>query len=245
MADFTWTNAAGGDWSVASNWSLGGGIAAPRPPESGLDTATFGDLASSYTVTVNAGTTVGDGVTGGPFISIDATSALRDVAFSISGSLTADFLYHTAASGPATSMIVEPGGSLFAPTLLFSIDVFETVTISGTGAGGRLELGDLTVGGLVSGKSSLMILDFANASLTAPNTGVIQFDNVTPGAGAIATQTITDVAWGDEFVVTGADFTGDTATLTGNVLTVENAGSPVFTMDDVTACRRDNLRCVR
>ena len=186
-------------------------------------------------MTVNAGTTVGDSVTGGPFISIDATSALKDVAFSISGSLTADFLYGTAASGPPTSMIVEPGGSLFAPTLLFSIDAFETVTISGAGAGGRLELGDLTVGGLVSGKSSMMILDFANASLTAPNTGVIQFDSVTPGAGAIATQTITDVAWGDEFVVPGANFTGDTVTLTGNVLTVENAGSPVFTMDDVTA----------
>jgi hypothetical protein len=235
MADFTWTNVAGGDWSMASNWSRSGGIGPPRPPEFALDTANFGDLASSYIVTVNAGTTVGNSLTGGPFITIDATSALRDVAFSISGSLTADFFYVTAASGPPTSMIVEPGGSLFAPTLLFSNDAFETVTISGTGAGGRLELGDLTVGGLVSGKSSMMILDFANASLTAPNTGVIQFDNVTPGAGAVATQTITDVAWGDEFIVPGADFTGDTATLTGNVLTVENAGSPVFTMDDVTA----------
>jgi hypothetical protein len=126
-------------------------------------------------VTVNAGTTVGDSVIGGPFISIDATSATEDVAFSISGSLTADFLYGTAASGPPTSMIVEPGGSLFARTLLFSIDAFETVTISDAGAGGRLEVGDLTVGGLVSGKSSMMILDFANASLTAPNSGAIQF----------------------------------------------------------------------
>ena len=71
----------------------------------------------------------------------------------------------------------------------------------------------MTVGGFVSGFSSLMTLDFANASLTAPNTGVIQFDNVTLGAGAIATQTITDVAWGDEFVITGANFTGDTVTL--------------------------------
>ncbi len=235
MADFTWTNAAGGDWSDPSNWSLGGGIVPPRTPERATDTANFGDLASSYTVTVNAGTTVGDSVTGGPFISIDATSATKDVVFSISGSLTADFFYGTAASGPATSLTIQGGGALIVPTLLFSTDAFETVTISGTGVGGHLELGDLTVGGLVSGKSSMMILDFANASLTAPNTGVIQFDSVTPGAGAIATQTITDVAWGDEFVITGADFTGDTATLTGNVLTVENAGSPVFTMDDVTA----------
>ena len=59
MANFTWTNAAGGDWSVASNWSLGGVIPAPRPPGAG-DTAFFGNLANSYTVTVEAGTTVGD-----------------------------------------------------------------------------------------------------------------------------------------------------------------------------------------
>ena len=52
-------------------------------------------------MTVNAGTTVGGGVTGGPFIEIDAISATKDVAFSVSGSLTADFLYGTAASGPA------------------------------------------------------------------------------------------------------------------------------------------------
>ncbi len=235
MAVFTWTNAAGGDWSVASNWSPSGGIV-PPPPESSLDTAIFGDLANSYTVTVNAGTTVGGGVTGGPFIEIDAISATKDVAFSVSGSLTADFLYGTAASGPATSLTIQAGGALIVPTLLFSTDAFETVTISGTGAGGHLELGDLTVGGLVSGKSSMMILDFANVSLTAPNTGVIQFDDVTLGAGAIATQTITDVAWGDEFVVPGANFTGDTVSLdtTTNVLTVDQGTTPVFTMDDVT-----------
>ena len=93
----------------------------------------------------------------------------------------------------------------------------------------------MTVGGFVSGFSSLMTLDFANASLTAPNTGVIQFDDVTPGASAVAEQTITDVAWGDEFVVKGANFTGDTATLVGTALTVKDASNAtVFTMDDVS-----------
>ncbi len=47
MANFTWTNDAGGDWSDASNWSPLFGA----PP--GLsDTAIFGSLASSYSVTV-------------------------------------------------------------------------------------------------------------------------------------------------------------------------------------------------
>ena len=72
MVNFTWTNPAGGDWSVASNWSLGG-IVPPRPPGTSTDSASFGNLASSYTVTVNAGTTVGNSVTGGPFIEIDVT----------------------------------------------------------------------------------------------------------------------------------------------------------------------------
>ena len=234
MANFTWTNAAGGDWSAASNWSLGG-IAAPRPPGSG-DTASLDDLANSYTVTVAAGSTVGGSIVG-PFIEIDAdpTALTGSPTLSISGSLTADLIYFTSAGGPATSVTVNPGGSLFAPFLLFSVDVPQTLTISGAGVGGHLELGDLTVGGFVSGFSSLMTLDFANASLTAPNTGVIQFDDVTPGASAVAEQTITDVAWGDEFVVKGANFTGDTATLVGTALTVKDASNAtVFTMDDVS-----------
>ena len=48
--------AAGGDWSVAANWTIipGNGIG-PPPPGPG-DSAAFADLASAYTVTVQAGT---------------------------------------------------------------------------------------------------------------------------------------------------------------------------------------------
>ena len=88
MTDFSWTNAAGGDWSGAANWVIvpGNGIG-PPPPGIG-DSASFGDLATSYTVTVS--TTIDNG-TDGPSISINAASAVRDVAFSISGTLTAEF----------------------------------------------------------------------------------------------------------------------------------------------------------
>ena len=34
------------------------------------------------------------------------------------------------------------------------------------------------------------------------------------------TQTITDVAWGDEFVINGANFIGDTVNYSGTTLTV-------------------------
>jgi hypothetical protein len=133
-------------------------------------------------VTVAAGTTVGNSITG-PTIEFDPTALIGSPTFSI----TAGLIHFTTAGDPATSVTVEAGGSLYAPFLLFSVDVPQTLTISGAGVGDHLELGDLTVGGLVSGFSSLLTLNFANASL-----------------GAIATQTITDVAWGDEFVVPGA-----------------------------------------
>ena len=228
MAHFTWTNAAGGDWSNPANWnpSIFG------PP--GLnDTANFNDLANAYTVTVTG--IVGINVLS-PSISIDATSASNDVAFSISGRLTGNFIYFTDAAGPATSVTIEAGGSLIAPDLLYSVNRFETVTISGTGAGGYLELGDLTVGGFVSGTNSLMILDFDNAGPTTLNTGVIQIDNVDLSSPVIAPQTITSVAWGNEIVIEGANFTGDTVTFNplNNDLTVMNGGTAVFTMDNVS-----------
>ena len=135
MANFTWTNAVGGDWSAASNWSIGG-IAAPRPPGSG-DTASLDDLANSYTVTVAAGSTVGGSIVG-PFIEIDAdpTALTGSPTLSISGSLTADLIYFTSAGGPATSVTVNPGGSLFAPVLLFSVGC-PPDTDHFPGAGGR------------------------------------------------------------------------------------------------------------
>jgi hypothetical protein len=228
MGNYTWTNAAGGDWSVAGNWypSLF------APP--GLnDTANFNDLANAYTVTVQAGETIGISALS-PSISFDATSALTDAALSISGKLTANILYSTDSGGPATSLTIEAGGSLIAPQLLFSSNVLETVTIAGTGAGGYLELGGLTVGGFSGGKDPHMILDFANAGTTTLNTGVIQIDNVNLSTPPTATQRITDVAYGDEIVINGADFTGDTVSLNTatNDLTVMNGITTVFTMNN-------------
>ena len=242
MADFTWTNAAGGDWSVASNWSPS--ILNPPPPGNG-DNADFNDLAtglsSGYTVTVQAGTVVAAGLDG-VFITIDAISDTKDVAFSISGSLTADIQYVTNAGGPATSFVVEAGGSLFVPTLLAAFDTAQTVTISGKDAGGHLELGDLTVGAL-SGTVPITF-DFDNASLTGPNSGVIQFDKASLVLGAVAEQVITDVAWGDEFKINGANFIGDNVNYSGTTLTVvdtngddgpgSSPGATVFTMNDVS-----------
>ena len=221
MAEFAWTTTGTGDWSDPSNWALVAGIGTP-PPGVG-DVAIFGNLSNSYTVTVQAGSTVGGTITG-PFINIDLTSLIGAPTFSISGTLTADIIYHTDPGDPATGMSIEPGGLLYAPILLFSVDVPETVTISGTGAGGRLELGDLTVGGFVSGFNSLMTMDFANAGPMALNTGVIQFDDARFCSVPLQPRQSQTSGWVDEFVVPGDNFTGDTVTYDRHGADGENAG---------------------
>ena len=219
MPNFTWTNAAGGDWGDASNWS-------PRlgAPPGASDAAIFGSLASSYTVTVT--TTVVDVEVG--IISPGASGP----TFSISGSLTTEDISYLGLS--PTSMTVEPGGLLDITTTLEATGVTETITVGGDGAGGRLVLGNpLSVG---AGGSNVTF-HFANVSPTALNAGVIEIDNTSLLSSDPTTQTITDVANGDEFVLPDENFAArDTATLnpTTDVLTVKQGLVTVFTMNNVS-----------
>ena len=170
MPNFTWTNAAGGDWGDASNWTPRIGAS---PGDS--DAAIFGSLASSYTVTVT--TTVVDVEVG--IISPGASGP----TFSISGSLTTEDISYLGLS--PTSMTIEPGSLLDITTTLEATGVTETITVAGTGVGGRLVLGNpLNVG---AGGSNVTF-DFANTGPTALNTGVIEIDNTSLLSGDPTTQ---------------------------------------------------------
>ncbi len=229
MVDAKGTNAAGGDGSDIANW-----FPAKGGPPQNSDNTTFNDLATSYTVTVRAGETNGISKLS-PSISIDAASAVKDMALSISGALTGNFVTTLGQGGAAASLTIEPDGALIAPELLFSVDVFETVTISRMDACRYLELDDVTVGGFVSGKNSLMVLNFAYAGPTALNTSVIQIDNIACSAPVHASQTITSVGLGDPFVIKRANFIDDTVlqdTAT-NELMVMNRATTAFTLDNV------------
>jgi hypothetical protein len=221
VTDFTWTTAGSSDWSTPSNWfSLEQGEV---PPPGAGDIATFGDLASDYTVNVTTNIDVAD-------ILIDTSASTATI--SISGSLTTDdIVYFSPFDGTATTMTVNADGSLDITTLL-DANSPETITIAGTEDGGRLVLGNPTVGG--SGDN--ITFAFANTSPTALNTGVIQIDDTGVLLGGPTTQTITDVANGNEFVIPDASFAvGDTVTLDENshVLTVDQGSTPVFTMDNI------------
>ena len=217
MAVFEWKKLGVGDWSVADNWTrLTGGT---PPPGSG-DVALFPSLADPYTVNVTGFQSAGAVV----------IQAAAPSIFSIDGSLTTGALFYE--TGGDISTTVAAKGLLHVTRTLELLVDSETITIAGTEAGGRLELGNFTVG------AALYKVNFAfdNTGPTSLNTGVIQFDLGFASGITIATQVITDVAWGDEFVIKGANFTGDTVTLDANTndLTVRNAsGSTVFTMTDV------------
>ncbi len=151
MAEFTWTNATGGDWNVASNWMLINGIT-PPPPGAG-DEAHFGALTNNYTVDVT-------GLQAVDFVLV-AASPTSAPTFVIEGSLAVNsFNYDTT---QAISTTVAAGGSLDVNSTLQSLQGIQTITISGTGAGGHVELTDIAVGGA----SSDMSFDFANAGPTS------------------------------------------------------------------------------
>ena len=217
MATFTWTTKTGGTWSVPANWS-------PSGPPGSSDTALIGNLGgSNYNVTVSTSTTIAQldigTTTGGGAPSLIIGSAQLTMG-------TLD--YTTASGGNATAITINAGGILdITSSITDTGGVSETITVSGKTTGGHLELGSLSV---VNAK----VTDtFSNNSATTLNTGIIEYlSGFTSGSST--SQAITNVAWGDEFIIDGANFTGDTATLSGGVLTVKNGGgTTVFTMNSV------------
>jgi hypothetical protein len=210
----TWNNFAGGAWETTVNWT-------PAGPPTGADIALLDDLTTlDYTVTVTAGKDDSAGI-------LAFAGDLSSPTLAINGTLKVGnivYLLDTAVS----PIDINAGGTLDVTTgIVDFLTPPETITISGKGAGGHL-----TLGGLTFGEIPALTFTFDN-QVIGKNAGVMEF-GATAGV-TTASQTITNVAWGDQFVIDGANFTGDTATLTGTTLTVKNGATTVFTMTDVTA----------
>ena len=231
MAVFDWTHSGTGDWTTAGNWVLLLGTPNPGTPPPGTgDFAFFADAGASYTVNVTTSVDVDE-------IAIIPTTSTAN--FVISGSLTTNVLAYSA---PLTiGMTVEDGGLLHVIDLLVAPfgDPTQTITISGKGTtGGQVELGDLF--------DTNVTFAFDNTSTSSLNVGVIRFDGVTTfSPDTFFHPQITNVAWGNEFVVSGARFIGDTVNYDGTSLEVidtdgddglgNSPGEVVFTMANVSA----------
>jgi hypothetical protein len=225
---FTWTTSGNlGDWNTPTSWT-------PSGPPTISDTAVFGNEPGSikYVANVSAGETA------------SANELLFDftlphiVTLSVSGILTTNTVMF--ASNQSGSVVVAAGGVM---DVVNAIDIIpsdrrpDIFSIAGDGAGGRMELGSLSVGAQPSAGFIPMYFQFQNVSTSSgPSTGVIEFQSgFVPGV--TTTQVIDSVGWGNSFVFDTADFTGDTVSYdaTKNIVTVKSGNTTVLTMDNVFA----------
>jgi hypothetical protein len=186
--------------------------------------ATSTGPGTTYTVTLDAGSTfdlarlrlfTGHGVHSFP-------------SLTVGGNLLTDTLAY-AGGGPA-DITVSAGGLFDIRTNIYDAgSAAQTITIAGTGGGGHLEFGNTSV------DNSNVITSFANTSATTLNTGEIEFLSGFVAMSTATSQQISNLAWGDQIVFDGADFTGDVATLdtSTGVLTVTDGSSTILTMNNV------------
>ena len=237
MATFTWTvTTAGQDWATTTNWNPTAGA-----PPGGTTTRTdianllpISGSSSGYTVAINSGETFDISR-----LNIGAVSGSRNPALNIEGginglaTLRVDTLhYTTTASGPTTTVLIGDGGVLDIRTAITDSGKAETITIAGNGkggigSGGRLEFGTLTV------DDPNVTYTFNDNSGKGDNTGTIEFQSGF-AIGSSTSQHIKGVGNLDQFIVDGANFTGDTVSYSGGILTVKNGASTVFTMNNLT-----------
>jgi hypothetical protein len=239
MATFTWTGTAtslAGDWASTADWSPAAG-APPGGTSKHTDVATLGPLGSgsAYTVTISSAELFD--VSG---LNIGATNGAHNPGLSIVGgakgsaTLLVDTLnYTTAAAGPASVISLGIGGVLDIRTAITDAGKAQTISISasgqgGSGSGGHLEFGSLTV------DDPNVTYDFRNNSANGNNTGAIEFQSGF-ATGSTTNQHIKDVGNLDEFIIDGANFTGDTVAFdkSTGTLTVKNGAATVFTMKNV------------
>ncbi|HME20157.1 MAG TPA: Hint domain-containing protein [Acetobacteraceae bacterium] len=227
MATFIWNSDTGGTWNTASDWTLLEGTGTPppgNPPSVNTDVAIVTSLPTAYTLTLSAGTTFNINTLG-----IGTDSALGDPSLHIAGTLLTSNLDYLSVGITPTTVEVDAGGVFDINSKIDDVTaVAETIKISGHGAGGLLELGNLTV------FSPSVNFAFDDAGVNVHNTGVIEYQSgFTPGD--TTNQYISGWDWGDSAVIGGANFTGDTVTYNAatSTLTVNSGATTVFTMTNV------------
>ncbi len=230
MATFTWS-AGSADWATLSNWTP---TSATPPGALNQDRAVFNNIhtgrPTSYTVSI---------ATGEAFDLASATleaSHDRHAAptLSISGSLlSGDLAYsghHPTAITLHASVLLDIGSEISDRNFTQQAITIDADNGGVARSGGQHESGSTTVNNLA------VTYRFLNQGPTSFNIGEIEFQTgLLPGI--TTTQHISGIAQGDELVFSGADFTGDTVSLSnGNELTVTDIGdATVLTMTSIPA----------
>src|SRR5262249_39630692 len=145
--------------------------------------------------------------------------------------------YTTPAGSKSTTTITISAGGIFDIRDGINSSAAQTLSISAgsgqpIGSGGHLELGSATNNGNTIANSTVTA-KFSNAGANLQNNGVIEFLGGF-NSGESTSLKIGNVAWGDELIFDGANFTGDTATLVGTKLTVTSGSTTILTMNNVS-----------
>ena len=232
MVRFTWNAGASDDWKTTSNWTPTT-EAPPGALANNQDQVVFNNThtgrPTSYTVSV---------ATGEAFdltsVSLRTSHGHHAVpTLSISGGLLTGELAYSGRY--ATTITINAGGLLDIGSEISDRNgTHQTITIAAdnggaVGSGGHLEFGSPTV------NNPHVTYRFLNEGPTSINTGEIEFQTgFRPGI--TTTQHISNIAQGDQIVFSGADFTGDTVSLSrSGELTVTNGdGATVLTMDNIS-----------
>jgi len=235
VKSFTWNNDKGGDWATAADWSPVSGPPGVSPGATDVANLIAGEHGlNKFVVTVGTGTTESFSVNTLNMAG-DNNGHTAGLTIGQLGALTVGTLAYAGDSYGANVTINDCGILDITTAITTTANLAETITVQATGTGapgtgGHLELGSLLVA------NANVAETFVNNGATSRNTGEIEFKSGFI-IGSSITQTITNVAWGDEFVIDGANFTRDKATLDASkhVLTVVDSHNKlVFTMNGVT-----------
>jgi glycosyltransferase involved in cell wall biosynthesis len=232
MAKFTWSAGTSDDWNTISDWTPTKD-APPGALAGNQDQVVFDNTHSGWPTTYTASVATGEAFDLSR-VSLRTSHGHHAVpTLSISGNLlTGELVY----SGHyATPIIINAGGLLDIGSEISDRNgTHQTITIAAdnggaVGSGGRLEFGSPTV------NDPHVAYRFLNEGPTSINTGEIEFQTGFK-PGITTTQHISNIAQGDEIVFSGADFTGDTVSLSqAGELTVTNGdGATVLTMDNIS-----------
>jgi hypothetical protein len=222
MATFTWGSDVTGTWNTGGSWNPTLN-APPGSTTTSTDVAVLTKLGSKdYTVTVAVGPTFDISN-----LDIGTTGGGGDPSLVINGILRTSTLTYDPSSKSASTVNVGAGGLFeIRSSIVDSKAVTETIGVSAlTTGGGRLDLGSLST---TFNPNVRFAFQAIGQDVNTHHTGVIDWLSgygTGPGQTETTAQYISDVDWGDSFVIGGANFTGDTVTYSGNTLTVKNGGT--------------------
>jgi Hint domain len=229
MTSYRWkTSVTNGNWNVDGNWTTsgypGGGV-----PETDVAVlpAKLGRIGF-YTVTVPASTLI-DLLR----LAIGGSSGVFHVTnLDVNGILNTDTLAYVGASNHA-NIDIGVGGKLDIRTTLNSGDPqtlsIEATGTGGFGTGGYLQLGSALDNGFATGLVNANVTFGFHNNPTGINSGVIEYlSGFINGGTVTAAQHVTNLAWGDGFIVDGDNFTGASFVINSGTLHVTTTSSSVI-----------------